>query len=334
MAASWFVRGGGKVYGPLDAAKLKQLAVEGKINDATEVAQNFSGPWYPASKVKGLFSVAGLVATSTPSSHPPAARSVPTPMASAQPPVTKPASTSIGRVLTTYYPRSTNGKVALIAGVCSLVSLLLGYFAGREHLRYQIRSTFENAGKQFVNDMREGFGKAFGEGDAEPEKKPPAPKARLKLGQTVETAEATFVVHSARMDYPLLKGGFRDSASKHNEECLVLGLTITNVNDRKQLRLSYGRQFGSNTFEMQDDVGNDVDTMFFSSPGSDFLIVGSHPEYKELDPEQTVEHLVAFKRPLPKTKSLTLLVDMALIGQEGVVQYDIPIESVEGFAAN
>ncbi len=30
-------------------------------------------------------------------------------------------------------------------------------------------------------------------------------------------------------------------------------------------------------------------------------------------------------------KALTLLVDMALSGQDGVVQYDIPIDAVEGF---
>lgn len=55
MAASWFVRGGGKVYGPLEPAKLKQLVAEGKINEATEIAQNYGGPWYPAGRVKGLF---------------------------------------------------------------------------------------------------------------------------------------------------------------------------------------------------------------------------------------------------------------------------------------
>lgn len=55
MPTSWFVRGGGKVYGPLDSAKLKQLVSAAKIDQTTEVAQTENGPWVPAGRVKGLF---------------------------------------------------------------------------------------------------------------------------------------------------------------------------------------------------------------------------------------------------------------------------------------
>ena len=57
MASKWFVRVGEKVYGPIDAAKLKQLVADGKINQQTDVAQNNAGPWVPAEKVKGLFPI-------------------------------------------------------------------------------------------------------------------------------------------------------------------------------------------------------------------------------------------------------------------------------------
>jgi hypothetical protein len=78
MASEWFVRGGGKVYGPLDPAKLKQLAADGKIGPQTEVAKAATGPWHPASKVGGLFPDAAPSA-STPlsaeaASSPPARR--------------------------------------------------------------------------------------------------------------------------------------------------------------------------------------------------------------------------------------------------------------------
>jgi hypothetical protein len=59
MGAVWFVRGGGKVYGPLDSARLKQLVVDGKIDGRTEVAQSAAGPWNPAGNVKGLFPASG-----------------------------------------------------------------------------------------------------------------------------------------------------------------------------------------------------------------------------------------------------------------------------------
>jgi hypothetical protein len=55
MASAWFVRGGGKVYGPLDAARLKRLADDGKIDQDTDVATNAAGPWHRAASVKGLF---------------------------------------------------------------------------------------------------------------------------------------------------------------------------------------------------------------------------------------------------------------------------------------
>ncbi len=55
MSSSWFVRAGGKVHGPIDAPKLKQLVAEKKITAQTEVSQNHAGPWVPAGRVRGLF---------------------------------------------------------------------------------------------------------------------------------------------------------------------------------------------------------------------------------------------------------------------------------------
>ena len=66
MASTWFVRGGGKVYGPIDAAKLKQLVADGKINQQTDVAQNYAGPWVQAGRVRGLF----VETTATPEPRP------------------------------------------------------------------------------------------------------------------------------------------------------------------------------------------------------------------------------------------------------------------------
>ena len=60
MPVQWFVRGGGKVFGPLDSAKLKSLVAEGKIQKATEIAQSSNGPWHSAGNVKGLFAAAAV----------------------------------------------------------------------------------------------------------------------------------------------------------------------------------------------------------------------------------------------------------------------------------
>lgn len=72
MATPWFIRGNGKVYGPLDSAQLQQLVAQGKIDQTTEVAQNQNGPWVAASKVKGLFGQAPITASYVPQSPMPA----------------------------------------------------------------------------------------------------------------------------------------------------------------------------------------------------------------------------------------------------------------------
>lgn len=64
MPEVWFVRINGQVHGPLDPQQLIQLAADGKIDATTGVAQNKNGPWYPASKVRGL-RLPGLVSKST-----------------------------------------------------------------------------------------------------------------------------------------------------------------------------------------------------------------------------------------------------------------------------
>jgi hypothetical protein len=334
MAASWFVRGNGKVYGPLDSSKLKQLVRDGKIDESTDVGQSSNGPWCPAGKVKGLFAPTTQIATEQPlvaapseSSTPPASTAV---LATPPPTLaTPPASSPAAR------PRlGPRAKMAVIAGTCSLISLIAGYFAGREHLRYQIRSSIEDAGKKFVKEMQEGLGRAFAGAADAPTPEKPKPTQKLLLGQAVNTERAAFTIVSARVENPVIEGGFGTKPSKHEKPCLVLSMTIANKDNRKQLKCFFGAPYGKRIFAVQDDAGNDVDTMFFSSPDSEYRIAGSHRSYKPIDPEQSVNHAVAFELPLPKTESLSVLVDMAVVGQEGIVQYDIPIASVEGFVGD
>jgi len=48
--------------------------------------------------------------------------------------------------------------------VALLVGLSLGYFAGREHLKYEIRSTFSSAAEEFSSGLSEAFGSEFTSG--------------------------------------------------------------------------------------------------------------------------------------------------------------------------
>lgn len=238
------------------------------------------------------------------------------------------------RTIPAYHSKSNNGTIALVAGLCSVASLVLGYFAGREHLRYQIQQSFQDAGKKIARDLQKGMREALPgvAAAAEAEEKRAKPVATLKVGQAYNCPGVSITLTTAKMDHPILKGGIYNSTSKHEEECLIMALTIRNKDARKQFKLSTGGPFGDHVFTLMDDVGNDIDTMFFSSPMSQYKIVGSHPSYEDVNPGQSVEYLVAFHPPLPKTKSLSFLIDKRLVGQDGVVQYEIPIAAVEGFA--
>lgn len=54
MPTSWYVRSGGKVFGPFGDVKLAALAKAGKLTRDTEVATSSDGPWRRAGEVKGL----------------------------------------------------------------------------------------------------------------------------------------------------------------------------------------------------------------------------------------------------------------------------------------
>lgn len=85
MASQWFVRGGGKVYGPLDDARLRRLAREGKIDELTEISKEAGGAWYPAGKVRGLFQSPRTPDSRAPRVAPIASNAIATP---APPPLT------------------------------------------------------------------------------------------------------------------------------------------------------------------------------------------------------------------------------------------------------
>lgn len=71
MASNWLYSSNGQQHGPISAAKLKQLAVDGGIGPDDLVCQEGSSNWVPAKQVKGLFSQPTSNETKAPSSPPP-----------------------------------------------------------------------------------------------------------------------------------------------------------------------------------------------------------------------------------------------------------------------
>lgn len=54
----WYIQLNDELFGPYDDTQLKSLATAGRIDSAAQVAQSREGPWFAASRVKGLFAAA------------------------------------------------------------------------------------------------------------------------------------------------------------------------------------------------------------------------------------------------------------------------------------
>lgn len=133
--ADWFVQHGGKQYGPLPAAKLKQLAADGKISPTTSVRLGTDGAWVPASRVKGLFDSMAPASPSrppatpranVPPSAPPIAPAplVATPLVRAQPPKVTPLAKGTP-VAGKSVPALVVGGISLVLGILALATCWL-----------------------------------------------------------------------------------------------------------------------------------------------------------------------------------------------------------------
>jgi hypothetical protein len=83
MANEWYVRIGNTERGPVAPEQLRDLATQGKIKPEMLVKIGPSGPWFPASRVKGLFAAPSSASSGTAPSPP--RRPTPQPQPERQP---------------------------------------------------------------------------------------------------------------------------------------------------------------------------------------------------------------------------------------------------------
>lgn len=196
------------------------------------------------------------------------------------------------------------------AFVCTaaLVALILGYFIGREHVKYEIKTAFSDAAESFSQGITDAFSSNSEVNE---------PIIKLQLGQIYEVDSFSIILTTAVIDLPLINGGmWSNEPSQAKEPLLILSFDIVNKDERRKLN------FRADNLTLVDDVENRIRGSFHES--SEGL-----KKYDEILPGTSVSHVALFEIPLPKTQHMNLTVDLALLGNEGVIEYTIPFGSIK-----
>lgn len=160
----------------------------------------------------------------------------------------------------------------------------------------------------------------------------PAPSASPPDGQVawgghVRTATFTLAVVRARIATTQIRDMMGDAKVGTTPD-LQITLSVRNVAERKVLRFREPNPFLANPFLLHDDVGNQIRGVNYGF-GSE--VVGALTGKEDVLPDQTATHLLLFQIPPPKTKQLTLTMDLSVFGEEGSRTFVIPISVIDGF---
>lgn len=217
----------------------------------------------------------------------------------------------------------------------AVVTLIAGYFIGREHVKYEIRSTFANAADVFSKGLGNGpfganksggskSGTASGKASSA-EAPPPIEKPRqFNLGESVQEKGFTIALTDARIEAPVLKD-IMGKDTKGKDPILILSFDFLNTDDRRILRFREDNPFLGSHFKLRDDVDNVIRGVSYG--------IGSKPKgaltsSDDIEPGTSASHVEFFSVPPPKTQFLVLSIDLACLGGEGEVEFKIPANSI------
>lgn len=295
----WYVKSDGGEAGPYSSMQLKSLAKNGKI-DQRSLLRNQSSEWTPASKVRGLFAL-GTGDSSPPeliggtqSENSVLRRTAPendTPMRTR---------TDVAKKLIPAW--SIAVPVWLVAITC-LIVLIAGFFAGRYHQRSQLR----NDVGLFVESLK---GSSSGSDRSIPNEVSVKSQAerdldleRSRYGSLVKFGEScvreTYTVNLVNAEVSHPKVRTREGVQLSNDKALLVKYEIVNTTDRMAIKRIA-------KLSVIDDVGNEL-----NEKKPDFLetFIDDEPAFS-LSPGESAIISQVLDAPLPKTKSLTIRLDL------------------------
>ncbi|WP_417737278.1 hypothetical protein [Rosistilla oblonga] len=168
------------------------------------------------------------------------------------------------------------------------------------------------------------IGGGIGDVDASASAEVPVPKVRI--GESFSSGDISVALVGARIAKPQLKSMF-GKGGVGKEPMLNLAFRFANHHDRKVVLFRYNEFLPA--IRVRDDVDNQLRNVGY---GSDH-VVGELRSGSDILPGATVGHSMVFAVPLPKTESVVVTVDLECVGEEGKVEFEIPVAKIEGLGA-
>lgn len=210
----------------------------------------------------------------------------------------------------------------------AILILMIGYFAGREHLRHETQSSFAQHGEAFERELQKELD-ALGDnpGQLEAEAQVFKNKIPLGIGVAYRDKRFTLTLTEVRIDSVKTRELFSGTIAQLNEKYLLLKFYVKNTDKRKVLNFYGIGIIGNKNFDLYDDVENRVGGIGFKTF---FPLVGAMPP-EDINPGEDQTHVEVFEVPLPKTKYLTLILDLDAFEGDGQINFRIPAAEIKGF---
>lgn len=211
----------------------------------------------------------------------------------------------------------------------SIACLVIGYFIGREHFKYQMERAMADIGKAFTEDLKSEIpgtspsSAVSSSSEAETEKARPRP--RIFMGQPHAANGFSIALASASIERSQVKDMMGDVGIGKDSD-LALRFNVVNTDDRRILRFQEGNMFLAGHFRLRDDVDNVIRGVNY---GMGSTPVGALTGAEDIAPGASATHIELFSVPPPKTKFLILTIDLACFGDQGEIEIQIPVEKIK-----
>lgn len=210
----------------------------------------------------------------------------------------------------------------------AVVALVVGYFIGREHVKYEIRSVFADAGEALQEGMKEVFPADPNGGAIENDPIAAANIPVLGFDEVFDGGSFLLTIDDVRIDYVKLEPMFGDEQDRSAEKHLIVSFRVQNSDDRKILHYKQPGLLEGSFFTIRDDVDNVIRGVSF---GSTNRIIGELAETEDILPGDVSTHVAVFTIPPPKTRHLIAAVDLRAFHAQGVAKFRIKLADITGF---